>query len=1271
MNFAIVMHRSIFVCLVFLSLLAIARSKTINPGNDEDTETIITGTRLFTILPDLSSARDESNAKLDSKKSLSVPMPMTEEKKRHGNEEAQDPVGMSQKTKRCKTSILEERVSAPMEKVNQDLLKSRNTRNSYNVRQNDDSSVEPSSRLRLVSLKNPNTAMERDPLQRSKVEEYAADRNVAILKAIREKLKLKARDDTVAVGAIRRNSVQKSGVIDDDKYVCYCKVKNNNPSSRKETLREHGMLPRKSKAEKKEDNKIVLLNENRQRQKQIYGNGPNEAYLAESLLASRDDRRYLANVPSKKPSPMGQREGIEGIPYLPYVYRIDPEYAILSDTIRTENPLTINIPFKAVAGRPDSNVGQRAPFGRGRDFHFNQNKQIIGQRPCTSNVAETLLKASRNTTPATSITSKISTENISKDNDRRDYSIEMVEKSVEKEEFANEYETSTGLDDTDYSDVKQVTRTYFEPKSGKHNIGNYESNGYSSSTETNAFVFQGFTLPVNDTTNKQLFAQDSASLLLKQNRERERIDGNDTNETTISMNTSNETTTRHKDDSGFVESRVKSLASENGDKIKNQTLPFGNDTLLRKSIKAVINKFANNDYYYSSETSENMDRETVDSTGNDLLEEIVKIPNLKGILSMPPIEHTILDKVKNLLAKLTGVARSNFDDDWTTNVIKSNLRNTMAAAAVSDAELPPMTVKERQFKNGKWITSLVTLEPTSNEEPPTATDFAKLQATVKSLVRDPAIDLRAAKQPAVRNMIVQSVQTILQPKNSTNDQLLNESVIRATLDDQLTLMEIEHAEITTTETAQQPESIDPSNIDNFHKIFTNLNIYESTSTTSVLTNTEETVEQELSDTSNITDTMQMKHVDADADADADVSKFNGEDTPATRVTSSYPKNVCFEDSEEKKLGLVTPSNYNLVGATRILKPSKFEQNEREQSVESHEAVSKPTMFNIVPARSRNQDESLRVFSTESNDAASPDEYDSTEGIPGMEINFSSSTQVYPDYGSPEHDYAYLGKMTVKKNNFTDDADVPSLRNSDLYYVGDGVKLPLEIRKLNDGSYALSISRKVCEHLLNKECPCCVPLEGNVVRAVRNNPDTNNTTADKLIETIAKRKTKRNISKRESTKASFSNEQRGRDSVVDSIHILSMPVETFAKKYNLSLSLEKVQAPWTLDAKEKITNDRNDQDNADKDLIRDLLSVHAVSGNYKSQETPVITQQKENANSYKNVDAANYEYQRQKQIKFDKFRYQRNIDETVNQRVEIVTNVLNWLRDMILTTTSDL
>ncbi|XP_043600968.1 uncharacterized protein PF11_0213-like [Bombus pyrosoma] len=767
---------------------------------------------------------------------------------------------------------------------------------------------------------------------------------------------------------------------------------------------------------------------------------------------------------------------------------------------------------------------------------------------------------------------------------------------------------------------------------------NFEDSKNSNEADTSARVDDK-----DDPSNQKFSAEDSVSELPETDNNAGSLN-NDYEMENVEANKSEERGEGRSPDEGFINTDNEKVGTErvtiqnnkneddpslqptlessrnNDDNIEindpSKQLPFCDNTLLQKSIKTVINSFATGD---SPEMDGNENEETVGSAkGEDLLPEIVQVPNLKSILSMPSIENTVLDKIKNLLSKVTGTDRKIFDTDWATNVIKNNLRHTLSAAPSSKTELPPMTVEEHQFKNGKWVTNLVTLEP-SNEEDRAQTNLQKLQARVKNVLRDPAVGLQAAKNPAVQNMIVQSIRHTFRPKNVTDDENFD-SIIQSTLNDEVSIMEMENEDMPTTEDIPESTTFDISNID-MNKL---LDIAKSEVDVDDKTESESTLQSSIYEKGMENQETLSSMESSDKEMIGEAMNFETEDA------TSYPITEIDQGTEESSQENETPNN------AEESEIEEFETTTLEEIPEVATYNSISTENWNVAATLGTRDKSL---STETEDYT-PVEYDSPSMNPAenadvmhteaaestersMELeNKSSTTALYDDDATSVNDFTYyLGKITKKNENNAD--DVQSLQNSELFYIGDGVKLPLEIRKLHDGSYTLSISRKICEQLLNKECPCCVPKKGNILRTVKRNLETEN--ADK---------TDGRIFKRESMKSVSLNERERCDSADDSLQIFSMPVETFARRYNLSLNSGKMQTAWNFGAEEKIDErSKNDKTNADAKERRIKNNAHD--------------------------DATNFD--------FERYRYQRNTNEDADKRVEIVTNVLNWLKDIVLNT----
>lgn len=186
---------------------------------------------------------------------------------------------------------------------------------------------------------------------------------------------------------------------------------------------------------------------------------------------------------------------------------------------------------------------------------------------------------------------------------------------------------------------------------------------------------------------------------------------------------------------------------------RNHTIPYYDDTLLLNSIRKVINDFASN---VSLSKTKNLDENILQIQGRSLLPEILQVPNLESILSIPQIENTIVEKVKDILADITVISQKNFTNDWSHDVIKNSFRSILQALSTDfHRNLPPMTVEEHQFKDGQWSINPITLAPVPDSELSIANP-ENLEKSIRNLLNF-SIIASQADQYIIRNMIVQSV----------------------------------------------------------------------------------------------------------------------------------------------------------------------------------------------------------------------------------------------------------------------------------------------------------------------------------------------------------------------------------------------------------------------------------------------------------------------------------------------------------------------------------
>ena len=233
------------------------------------------------------------------------------------------------------------------------------------------------------------------------------------------------------------------------------------------------------------------------------------------------------------------------------------------------------------------------------------------------------------------------------------------------------------------------------------------------------------------------------------------------------------TTMQYFNDKKLSNSNNKESTINNIKTIESSTnkLPFCDNSLLLNSIRKVINDFTSNTRLTKTK---DFDENILQTQGKNLLPEILQVPNLKDILSMPQIENTIVDKVKDVLSYVTAIPRKDFTNDWSHGVIKNTLHSILDTLSSFHHKLPPMMLEEHQFKDGQWKTNLVTLAPILDQNLSIATP-KNLREIIKELLNSPAIASQI-DQNIVRNIIVQSVRNNL---SNDKDDKIDDLVIHA------------------------------------------------------------------------------------------------------------------------------------------------------------------------------------------------------------------------------------------------------------------------------------------------------------------------------------------------------------------------------------------------------------------------------------------------------------------------------------------------------------
>lgn len=149
-----------------------------------------------------------------------------------------------------------------------------------------------------------------------------------------------------------------------------------------------------------------------------------------------------------------------------------------------------------------------------------------------------------------------------------------------------------------------------------------------------------------------------------------------------------------------------------------------------------------------------------------------------------------------------------------------------------------------------------------------------------------------------------------------------------------------------------------------------------------------------------------------------------------------------------------------------------------------------------------------------------------------------------------------------------DGSISRLQKSRLYYIIDGVKLPLEIQRSRDGTYVLSISKDICERILKRQCPfCSAATPGEPADRSQKEADTAGETAENyqsiyhLTPTITEESAPGTLGEEEEEEGARSSERRFLDGrkkrdFEKGLVTISMPIVDFAKKYNLSLDFNE-------------------------------------------------------------------------------------------------------------------
>lgn len=760
-------------------------------------------------------------------------------------------------------------------------------------------------------------------------------------------------------------------------------------------------------------------------------------------------------------------------------------------------------------------------------------------------------------------------------------------------------------------------------------------------------------------------------------------------------------------------------------------LPFCDNTLLLNSIRKIINDFALDARLTKPK---DFDGNVLQTQGKNLLPEILQVPNLKNILSVPQIENTIVERVKDVLSHVTAIPRKDFTNDWSHGVIKNTLHSILDTLSDFQHKHSPIRFEEHQFsKNGQWKTNLVTLAPISDQK--LSKEIPEnLRENIKDLLRSPAIRSQT-DQHIVRNMIIQTVKNDL-----INDDKMDNSIIHALNDVLQTLKNSKDintlgksnkvmndegntdksfSQEITSETGININNLTLSNkqknldevkedtkmdskkiqITDYQKATSEfphllqLAEEQKKTTDKSIVKIEKNIKDQIVDkikktvqdnaTKNIGE--EVKHIlneklqltssteidpliilerikcnlpptkyyspeilkyatnhridDKNVEITTASSNFIHETSSKARMLDGViSQNTDIKNDKEIKYpltssNLISPTNaeYRDYKSKSIPLTDKnileSQQNSQQKNftddiIKIHEVTTevqrtyaKTTYFKTGPSSdpARNPSSSPLISTDVCNNDKENDNYNSGNDLIDNKINNNAMkakeviVSSSKSFARDDIDPPQLFPSLIAPNN-----DISELRKSQLYYISDGVKLPLEIKKLEDGFYALLISKNICEQILTGKCPCCVPLQGYVVRAKNQQEDMHTMTSTRHysvkkkdhenicidnierdyqpiqpFNTIVTRsnslKTEKSKEEKEKINTDYLSKQND-----DDLAIISMPVIDFAKKYNLLLDFNE----------EKILFNeaglQNKIQNYDKSLSFSLLKSEKVS-----------------------------------------------------------------------------
>ncbi|KAI4491958.1 hypothetical protein M0804_003350 [Polistes exclamans] len=761
------------------------------------------------------------------------------------------------------------------------------------------------------------------------------------------------------------------------------------------------------------------------------------------------------------------------------------------------------------------------------------------------------------------------------------------------------------------------------------------------------------------------------------------------------------------EDHSNIDNEISVLEKTSNDDVESTThyLPFCDNKQLVNSIKTVINHFSSKDVNLEDLKDFNKTSDKV-----ELSPEIVGIPRLRSLLSLTPIENVIIKKVKDHLSTNFGIPRNALHDEGASNVIRDTFRNTLNLLPNMQSELPPMTVEEHQFHSGHWTTNLVTLLPLTSSERKENHDISRrLRDHLKSLIYHPAIGLESAKHNTVQNIIIQTAKHQLE---NADDTKIDENTIRDILGSVLQDNETTYNYETTTEIVISTK--DDNQLESFESTTDNLLTelyYEDFKTNKELSTTDVNEIQTNNYSNDIRDSYVSSTEFYGENVEED-QESRGESTPLFETTStrnvanineeipgiSKPEEQSNESSSNKEetnesevlrlpqnsfVGVSNPrigetTSASIGGSLQDKKKCplcKIENNADTREIVTNFNKGVQTTIDYYGSTDASFERNPIVSKASKDDITnSSEKRESQEDV--NERNDDDSTTyknfIHRDSNSEEN-FTYENEMNKKQMNDIDNSerDLSELQNSEIYYVNENVKFPLEIKKLEDGSYVLLISKKICENVLQKNCPCYVPIEGNIrlikrsTAEINNDNDyalnnQNNEISDPKSAIIKSRSSKQRILR----STIFNTKLDDLDD--NNVEIVMLPVVAFAKTYNLRLNLDDMEKENDMPNQLKRIN-KIDKNNVDVRLKKKLLerSNEIIKDDDNVKETEYIYKDKNEERKKNNPVFQRMKFIKKMQKNREPFRQQRAIKQNSTKGTDVLKSLVNWLRTLFV------